>query len=614
MEQDQKTYALVAAAKQGDSNAFTELYNSAYQMVYHTCFGYLKNREDAEDTTQEVFIYIYNKLSELEDNYAFYGWAKIIAVHTSLNKIKAKRDNISYDDAIGSEEVLEGDDNLEMLPDTYVLRDEKRKIVMGIMEKELSEVQYQTLFMYYYNDLKIEQIAQIMEVSEGTVKTRLKSAKIKVKQGITDYENKTGDRLAINGAIPSLAMLFKASTNSIPVSYVPFAGFGAFGAAGSMAASGVARATGSILNAGGKAAGNIMNGTGGASAGGQIPGQMPGRVPGQMPRMNPQVPGAQPRVPGVNPPTPAPGVNPPAPGVNPPAPAPGVQHPVTNPGANPARNAAKKTASGAAKKAAGKGIVTKVVAGVVAIGVIGGGTVGIVKLINSKKDEPSETKRKKDSVETTRVESVETVPASPAEPTPEAVVPVELNIEPGDVITLGNYKGVDLTWRVLEEKDGNYLVITEWLIDHPGVNVAWDMTWGTSEVRTWLGGEFMNGTFDADTISRIQETTLVTQNEDYQQDPVREETTVDKIFILDIAELYAHLDGEKSKECYQYYDGRENDRDYYTIRGNYLEVYPSGYVDVGYYYDDNVSCVRPAMWINLEGMDVNVTHGVYPAR
>lgn len=230
MDQNQQLYNLVEAAKNGDSNAFTQLYNSSYKMVYLTCLGHLKNREDAEDTTQEVFIQVYNKLQNLENNYTFYGWVKQIAVFTSINKFNSRHDHLSYDDTIGSDENIQGDDNIEILPDTYVLRDEKRKIVMDIMEKSLSEVQYQTLFMYYYDDMPIDLIARFMNVPEGTVKTRLKSAKVKVKQGIEEYENRTGDRLAVNGAIPSIALILKSSINSTPISFMPFSCLGTTGA------------------------------------------------------------------------------------------------------------------------------------------------------------------------------------------------------------------------------------------------------------------------------------------------------------------------------------------------------------------------------------------------
>lgn len=227
MAQDTKTFELVNKAKSGDNAAFGELYNNSYKMVYLTCMGYLKNREDAEDVTQEVYMYVYTKLSTLQDNNAFYGWLKTSAIHACLNRLKSSKSFVSFDDAIGGDDLSEGSDDIEMLPDTYVLHEEKRKIMMDIMEKNLSQAQYVTLFMYYYDNLKIEQIASFMDVPVSTVKTRLKRGKAAIKKGIEDYENETGDRLAVANAIPSLSMIFKAAVNSTPVSVMPFAGAGA---------------------------------------------------------------------------------------------------------------------------------------------------------------------------------------------------------------------------------------------------------------------------------------------------------------------------------------------------------------------------------------------------
>lgn len=215
MDNNEELIRLVDRAKNGDQEAFTDLYNSAYKMVYLTCMSHLKNNEDAEDAAQEVFINVYNKLNMLTDNRTFYGWVKTIAVHTSLNKIAARKGNISYDDAIESGENLDGSDDLEMLPDSVIFEEEKRKIMMNIISASLSEVQYQTVVMYYYDELPIGQISQILNCPVPTIKKRLKVARIKIREGIEDYEHKTGDKLCAAAAIPSLGMLFK-STFGVP--------------------------------------------------------------------------------------------------------------------------------------------------------------------------------------------------------------------------------------------------------------------------------------------------------------------------------------------------------------------------------------------------------------
>ena len=84
MNQDQ-IYNLVEAAKHGDDNAFAQLYEASYRMVYHVSLGYLKNNEDAEDITQEVFIKAYNSIHFLNDNLTFF-LSLLIILTQKVNK------------------------------------------------------------------------------------------------------------------------------------------------------------------------------------------------------------------------------------------------------------------------------------------------------------------------------------------------------------------------------------------------------------------------------------------------------------------------------------------------------------------------------------------------
>ncbi len=220
MEQE-LIFNIVEKAKKGDSEAFADLYNASYKMVYLTCLGHMKNPEEAEDAAQETFITIYNKLGTLENNNTFFGWAKTVAVRECLQKLRKTRNNISFDDAVESGMNIEGDDNLEDLPDTVIMEEAKRNVILNILKSELKEVQYQTIFMYYYDNLPVEKIAELMNCPEGTVKTRLKAARVKIKSGIEDYEKKTGDKLCAAGMFPALASLFSADLGSRQVKIPP---------------------------------------------------------------------------------------------------------------------------------------------------------------------------------------------------------------------------------------------------------------------------------------------------------------------------------------------------------------------------------------------------------
>lgn len=235
------------AAKHGDDSAFSQLYEASYRMVYHVSLGYLKNIEDAEDLTQEVFIKAYNSLHTLSDNLTFFGWLQTMAINRSKNKLRDRKEFISYEDDTDIEQELTGDDNLEFLPDTYIMQEEQRKILENIMLKELSDVQYQTIYMHYYNNLSVEQIAAVMGVPTGTVKTRLKNSRIKIKEGVERYERITKDNISVFGAIPALGLVMSQTIASTPASYIPFAkGVAATaGAAAGTAAAGAA--TGAVI-------------------------------------------------------------------------------------------------------------------------------------------------------------------------------------------------------------------------------------------------------------------------------------------------------------------------------------------------------------------------------
>ena len=246
MHNEDMTAELVNRVKGGDEAAFGELYNSAYRMVYTTCLGHLHKIEDAEDATQEVFIKAYQNINSLQDGRTFYGWVKTIAINTSLNKLRSTKNTISYDDAIASSEIDEGDDNLETMPDSYILEEEKRMALLSIVRRELTEAQYQAVFMYYYHEMSVKQVAQTLGISEGTVKATLSTSRAKIKKGIVEYESKTGSKLCAFGIGPTLAMALRTQVSLWPVRAIPFTGgmvTGGVGSGASAAASSAANAS-----------------------------------------------------------------------------------------------------------------------------------------------------------------------------------------------------------------------------------------------------------------------------------------------------------------------------------------------------------------------------------
>lgn len=206
----------VEDAINGDSEAFARLYYLSKRQVYFTCLKFLKNEDDAQDITQEVYITVMKKLPTLTDKASFQAWVNRIAVNKCKNYLKARRD-VSLDEMQDEGNYPEIPDE-DMLPEDYVMNAAKRRIVMDIMESMLSDIQYQTVIMFYFNNLSVAEIAEITESPVGTVTYRLNVARAKIKKGVLEYEEKNKDRLhAIVPILPFLTRLLRAEAESIEV-------------------------------------------------------------------------------------------------------------------------------------------------------------------------------------------------------------------------------------------------------------------------------------------------------------------------------------------------------------------------------------------------------------
>ena len=204
----------VEDAINGDSEAFSKLYEVSKRQVYFTCLRFLKNEQDAQDIMQEVYITVIKKLPELTDKKRFQAWVNRVAVNKCKNFLKSKR-TVSLDEMQDDENYPEiPDDNL--LPEEYVLNAAKRQIVLDIMEKALSDIQYQTVIMFYFDNMSVAEIAEITESPVGTVTYRLNAARAKIKKGVLNYEEKNKDKLhTIVPIIPFLTMLLNAEADSV---------------------------------------------------------------------------------------------------------------------------------------------------------------------------------------------------------------------------------------------------------------------------------------------------------------------------------------------------------------------------------------------------------------
>jgi len=169
---------LVVHAQYGDSDAFAELYLATYKKIHRFAYQYLRNAEDAEDAVQETYVVVFRKLHTLKDPRLFISWINQIAFRICFAIAKKKKTmELTASDVDPAELSAEADSMHQ--PENVVVRiDEKNFIVSKIMGLPLTESQ--VIILHYYNEMKIDEIAKLLEISRSSVKRYLASGKQKL--------------------------------------------------------------------------------------------------------------------------------------------------------------------------------------------------------------------------------------------------------------------------------------------------------------------------------------------------------------------------------------------------------------------------------------------------
>lgn len=183
MEEEMK--AFVKAMMAGDERAFDEIYHSYSKKLYRMAYFITGNHSDSEDILQETFVKCYLHRKELKNLGRFESWICQILVRTAwkTEKKKKRADEISYEEILEQEEDSGSRMARQMREDLSAVNPldaclQKESFTeLGEMVKQL-DIKYRTvILLYYYNDYGTKEIARIMGIFEGTVKSRLSRAR-----------------------------------------------------------------------------------------------------------------------------------------------------------------------------------------------------------------------------------------------------------------------------------------------------------------------------------------------------------------------------------------------------------------------------------------------------
>ncbi len=176
MEVDKQRIAeLVAQIQGGDNSAFDELYKLTSKRAYFVALEFTKNNQDAEDILQESYIKALSKINELDKPESFSSWLNQIVANKSKDFLKKKKPMLFEAEENEVFEVLP-DEDTSFSPEENLDQTELQKTVMEVLD-ELSEEKRACVLMMYFEELSVGEIAETLEIPEGTVKTRLFSAR-----------------------------------------------------------------------------------------------------------------------------------------------------------------------------------------------------------------------------------------------------------------------------------------------------------------------------------------------------------------------------------------------------------------------------------------------------
>jgi RNA polymerase sigma-70 factor (ECF subfamily) len=184
---------LVKTCLQGDSQAFEELAVKYQNKIYALAYRYMGNEEDAYDMAQEAFIKAYRSLRSFKGDSSFGTWMYRIATNVCLDELRKRKRRIvtlSLDEPLATRD---GDEVEKEIADTAPTADiiYEQKELSQYIQQVLSEMKPDhkiTIVLRDIMDLTYEEIAQVLDCSIGTVKSRLSRARDSLRKKLGERE------------------------------------------------------------------------------------------------------------------------------------------------------------------------------------------------------------------------------------------------------------------------------------------------------------------------------------------------------------------------------------------------------------------------------------------
>ena len=162
---------LISRARDGDQEAFRQLVERYQGAVYNLAYRMLGDPGDAEDAAQEIFVRIYRQLGRYDPARKFSTWTLAIATNYCIDQLRRRRMQL-----VPLENIIPWARAREAGPEGEAITQEQRDEVQRLIT-QLPEKYRAPLVLRYFDELSCAEIAEVLGLPEGTVKTQIHRAR-----------------------------------------------------------------------------------------------------------------------------------------------------------------------------------------------------------------------------------------------------------------------------------------------------------------------------------------------------------------------------------------------------------------------------------------------------
>lgn len=181
---EQSDIHLIQQVLKGNTNAFKTLVDRYHNYVFTICMRVLKNREEAEETAQDIFVKVFKTLRSYQQEAKFSTWLYTVAYRTAIDKSRLKKQKIQSIDA--EEDFLQVVDKLSPSPAHQIQEKDLREVLQKIIQ-QLPPVEANLITLFYLHEKTVSEISMITKLSKSNIKVKLFRIRAVLRKKLSHY-------------------------------------------------------------------------------------------------------------------------------------------------------------------------------------------------------------------------------------------------------------------------------------------------------------------------------------------------------------------------------------------------------------------------------------------